>query len=80
MMCSRCRAEIALDDEQAEFQREVIYATKIIRERGRIWEGARPAFERGDYEDKLITDLLAAGVIVPDPDPDGGYVLPKEAP
>jgi hypothetical protein len=39
-----------------------------------MFEGARPAFERGEYRDGEIAELLAAGAIGPHADPAKGWV------
>lgn len=56
----------------------VKYARRVIPERGRIWEGCRPAFEAGEYHDEVLARMLREGVIVPATDNEGGYVLPKK--
>jgi predicted transcriptional regulator len=58
------------------YEADVAYVRKVIPQRGRIWEGARPGFEAGTYHDESLARMLAEGVIVPSDDPKGGYVLP----
>jgi hypothetical protein len=41
---------------------------------GYMFEGARPAFERGEYRDPEIAELLRRGWIKPHQDPDKGWV------
>jgi|SRR6185503_8500792 len=62
---------------RSEYEDAVAYALKTLRSRGRIWEGARPAFESGEYHDAELARMLEDGVIVPSDDPLGGYVLPE---
>jgi hypothetical protein len=64
-------------DTNHRYAAEVAYAVKVIKQRGKIWEGARPAFETGKYYDASLDRMIREGVIVPAKDPDGGYVLPK---
>jgi hypothetical protein len=40
-----------------------------------MWEGAREAYERGEYKDAVLEELLAAGVIRPHQDASKGWVL-----
>lgn len=42
---------------------------------GFMWEGCRPAYERGEYRDDVLDELLAAGVIAPHPDPNKGWMV-----
>lgn len=65
---------------RVSYETEVAYVRRVIPERGRIWEGARGAYERGEYKSDTIDRMLREGVIVPSPDPDGGYVLPTPTP
>jgi hypothetical protein len=41
---------------------------------GFIWEGARPAYERGEYVDHDIAEMLGRGWLVPHPDPKKGWI------
>ena len=59
-----------------EFAAEVAWVRKTIKERGRIWEGCRPAYESGKYKSTEMDRLLREGIIVPAKDPADGYVLP----
>ena len=63
--------------KRPSFAMEVAWVKKAISERGHIWEGCRPAFERGEYIDPTLKRLLQEGVLVPASDPKGGYVLPR---
>ena len=42
---------------------------------GFMFEGARPAYEDGKYQDAEIAELLAAGAIGPHPDPKKGWIV-----
>jgi hypothetical protein len=39
-----------------------------------MFEGARPAYEAGHYQDEELAELLATGAIEPHPDPKKGWV------
>lgn len=60
-----------------DYALEVAYARRIIPQRGYIWEGARKCIEAGDLGDGAISRMLAEGVLVPNEDPEKGYVLPS---
>lgn len=62
------------------YEAEVKYVREVIPKRGRIWEGCRPAFESGEYYEENLDRMLREGVIVPDSDPKGGYILPTTTP
>ena len=62
-------------DYEPSYEDEVAYTVRVISERGCIWEGCRPAFEAGEYRCKNLARMLREGVIVPDDNPLGGYVL-----
>ena len=51
------------------------YIRRTVRERGFIWEGARPAYEDGTYDDAVLAELLAVGAIKPHQNPEKGYIL-----
>lgn len=56
-------------------QRELDYARREAPMRGGyIWEGARIAYEAGEYQDAELTEMLAIGALTPHPDPTKGYV------
>jgi len=42
---------------------------------GYMFEGARPSFENGTYKDSELSELLAARLILPHPDPKKGWVV-----
>ena len=42
---------------------------------GFMYEGARPAYERGEYRDAEIAELLSVGAIRPHADPARGWVV-----
>lgn len=65
-------------DPYDEYTASVKYVRRVIPERGRIWEGCRPAFEAGEYHDEILARMLRDGVIVPALDSKGGYVLPQK--
>lgn len=55
---------------------ELAYARKHAPVRGGyLWEGARPAYERGDHKDAVLSELLLVGAIAPHSDPAKGYVV-----
>jgi hypothetical protein len=65
-----------------EAEKLYAYMMRTARHRGGyIFEGARPAFESGEYQDSGIAALLRLGWIVPHPDPAKGWVpVPKTPP
>jgi len=79
-LSAKCAPSPPLRDETSEerYQNSVLYAQKVIRDRGHIWEGARPAFESGDYNDPILARMLAEGVIIPAGNPNRGYILPAQ--
>lgn len=40
-----------------------------------MYEGARPAYERGEYKDADLAELLAVGAIGPHEDSNKGWVV-----
>lgn len=55
---------------------EYFYMRREAPKRGGfMYEGARPAFERGEYEDRELEELLAAGLIALHPNPKKGFVV-----
>lgn len=55
---------------------ELAYARKHAPARGGyLWEGARLAYERGDYKDATLSELLLVGALAPHGDPAKGYVV-----
>lgn len=41
---------------------------------GYMWEGARRAYESGEYQDATLEELLRVGAIAPHDDPNKGWV------
>lgn len=39
-----------------------------------MYEDARPAYERGEYDDRTLRTLLECGAIYPHMDPEKGFV------
>jgi hypothetical protein len=76
-MADRCPTCGQLSAAASCYQTEVAYTVRTLKTRGRIYEGCRAAFESGEYHDENLARMIAEGVIVPDPNPAGGYVLPK---
>ena len=59
---------------------ELHYAKLIAPSRGGyIWEGARPRYEQGEYQDSVLDELLASNAIEPHPDPTKGWIIKLEA-
>jgi hypothetical protein len=75
---ARAQRETPTQTYATSYDAQVAYVRKVIPERGNIWNGCRPSFERGEYNDPTLRRMLDEGVIVPHPDPRGGYVLPKK--
>ena len=60
-----------------EAQRELDYALRVAstrKGRGYLWEGARPAYESGDYKDSILDELISAGFLVPHENPECGWI------
>jgi len=71
LKCPHCGRSIVSEDAL----RDLAYIRKYAKARGGfMWEGAREAYERGEYVDTAIAELLAAGLIKPHQDPAKGWV------
>ena len=75
-ICPTCGRPIKMHSFASRYEADVAGAIRTIKERGRIWESARVAFENDSYYDAGLARMLAEGVIVPASEPDKGYVLP----
>jgi hypothetical protein len=59
--------------------RELQYMKREAPKRGGfMYEGARLAYEAGEYRDETLTELLEVGAIKPHPDPNKGWVVASE--
>ena len=74
-LCPTCLGSGQVESDR-RYIAEVKSAIATIKERGRIWEGCRPAFESGKHKDETLARMIREGVIVPASEPTGGYVLP----
>ena len=70
--CPHCGKPILSPRARAAYE----YARRDAPKRGGyMWEGARQAYEAGTYQDADLTEMLAAGVIVPHQDPKKGWII-----
>lgn len=70
--CPHCGKAVLSPAAQATLD----YARKAAAERGGyIWEGARPQYEIGHYQDAELNEMLAVGAIEPHPDPTKGWIV-----
>lgn len=70
--CPHCGKAILSPKAHAELD----HARKVAPQRGGyIWEGARPHYETGQYQDAVVRELLAVGAIEPHPDPTKGWIV-----
>lgn len=74
-ICPRCgyREDVKLSPEASTTLRYMVH--NAPKRGGFMFEGARPDYERGKYQDHIIDELLAAGAIAPHPDPNKGWVV-----
>lgn len=64
------------DGFENTLRREFAYICENAPARGgHIYEGARPAFEAGEYHDAYLREMLDRGWIKPHPDPDKGWIV-----
>lgn len=70
--CPHCGKPILSPRAQAELN---LARREASKRGGYIWEGARPAFEAGNYKDDELSELLAIGAIKPHPDPTKGWIV-----
>lgn len=69
--CPNCGLPVMSQQATWEYQ----FMIKEAPKRGGImWEGCRPAYDRGEYQDAILDELLAAGAIARHPDPNKGFV------
>ncbi len=72
MKCPNCGSVILSKRAQAELE----YMRKVAPGRGGfMYEGARSAYESGEYNDDNLKQLLEAGAIEPHPDPTKGWIV-----
>lgn len=71
-VCPHCKKPILSPNAEAQLNS----ARNAAAARGGfIWEDARPRYERGEYPDTDLDEMLAAGAIEPHPDPAKGWVV-----
>lgn len=72
MDCPKCGYRLLSDSAT----RTLAYMKREAPRRGGyMFEGARPAYERGEYYDKDLAELLSVGAIKPHDDPAKGWVV-----
>lgn len=70
--CPHCNKPLLSRDAQATLN----YMIRECPKRGGyMYEGARPAYERGEYKDADLAELLAVGAIGPHEDSNKGWVV-----
>jgi hypothetical protein len=72
MKCPRCGHVLLSRDAEMRLE----YMRREAPKRGGfMYEGAREAYEKGEYRDRELDELLAVGAIEPHPDPRKGWVV-----
>lgn len=78
MRCPNCGYAILSNEGHLskEAQLTLDYMRRNAERRGGfMYEGARPAYERGEYRDSALDELLRVGAIEPHSDPSKGWVV-----
>jgi hypothetical protein len=79
-LCERCGRPLLAPSLSKEARLTFEYMLRQAPRRGGyMFEGARPDFESGKYQDNEISELLNAGLIEPHADPAKGWIIAQSA-
>ena len=73
--CPECGSVVAQGVSRAALETLEYIRRKAPQRGGYIYEGARPEFEKGNYIDNELRELLDAGLIAPHSDPRKGWII-----